>query len=106
MSGVFFQWRNVCGMLRRVRKGGWQEGRGAEPGLCQSAAADCANPSFISGKPSSAERRLADITELLTAHGLYTHSTRVRKAPPPPIQPASRRSRPSVQAGRTPLPLT
>lgn len=42
---------------------GW---RGAREEL-----ADFGNPSFISVKPSSAECRLADITELLTADCLY-----------------------------------
>lgn len=73
----FLNGMNVSGMPRRVRKkrgsGGWQEGGGGvEPFAWRSAGEGpkrslqtFGNPSFINVKPSSAERRLTDITELL-----------------------------------------
>lgn len=73
----FFNGMNVCSMLRRVRKQRMAGGkRGRTLALlgwrgAREELADFGNPSFISVKPSSAECRLADITELLTAHCLH-----------------------------------
>lgn len=78
MRVFFLNGMNVSSMLRRVRKGseGWQEGGGGVEGVNPRSAlgwrgakeepADFGNPSFINVKPSSAECRLTDITELLT----------------------------------------
>lgn len=74
-SGFFFFFflneMNVSSMLRRVRKGSerWQEGVNPRSTLgwrgAKEEPADFGNPSFINVKPSSAECRLTDITELL-----------------------------------------
>ena len=77
-SFFFLNGMNVSGMLRRERKEskGWREGgrrvEGANPHsalgwrVAREELADFGNPSFINVKPSSAECRLTDITELLT----------------------------------------
>lgn len=74
----FFNGKNVSSMLRKARKQRMAEGkRGANPRStlgwrgAREELADFGNPSFISVKPSSAECRLTDITELLTADCLY-----------------------------------
>lgn len=113
----FFNGMNVCSMLRRVRKQRMAGGkRGRTLALlgwrgAREELADFGNPSFISVKPSSAECRLADITELLTAAVFtptvsWTDFTEVRfhrKAPP--IQATGQLKRRSVQARRTPVQL-
>lgn len=74
----FLNGTNVSGMLTRGKKEGAKGWRGgSEPrSLARSALgwrgareepADFGNPSFINVKPSSAECRLTDITELLAA---------------------------------------
>lgn len=98
----FLNGMNVSSMLRRARKQGMAEGKrgGANPRAAlgwrgaREELADFGNPSFISVKPSSAECRLTDITELLTADCLYAdclldllHRGPKDNPPPPPIQP-------------------
>lgn len=96
---VFFEWDEREQHVEESKKA--EDGRREEGANPRSALgwrgareelADFGNPSFISVKPSSAECRLTDITELLTADCLYADCLldllhRGPKAPPPPPPP-------------------